>query len=874
MLKFCYGQRGAISVFLMLILLPVLLLGGLTTDAARIYGAKVMISDAGEMAMNAGLAQYESRLHDEYGLLVMAEDPESMESALRKYFERSLNGTGFDDIENYGKILDLAAKQFDAINLEGSQIYQSEVERQQIIEYMKYRAPVCLADLLLEKLDQLKETKKLAEAMEAQVDFGEKMEECQDAMEDAKKALDNLNDLVNAYPSQTEIQQELDAAEGEYTNQVSRSLLMLAAINHYQKSDKSGDAEESAKGFIGAAGGVNAGSSADDKVCFESYMQCLYYQASAEELQEVLDEWEEQEPDKDSSEHDEWEERMEELKELKESYDDAKNSIVGYPNKLREIANSGITTHTDKLHDYRDRAVQGEKLSKTAYAKLEKVEKKLKEAREKWQKWSEKTDALSKETAGEMKKSVDDYEKFFAEGDAANDQNNLGLLMEAVKSNQIYFGEMKDILTEEKYFGYSIAQASSESQYKKYLQKANTAADGELDQFDDVENLRKQEMVPNYRHTTISTSCMMERIYNYAFYERLIEYCDTSKEDNEKKKNVNNQLDQGKKAGEEASSENGYPSYEWSMVSPMPSVVLGLTAPDHEEKGTIDLGGNVNNGSGRKDAISKFRKAIQQATSFLNGLDRILTDGLEDLYVAEYAMQMFSYYTVDKEDGKKLSEEEVIGLSGYKLAEHKPYKAEVEYFLWGNRSSAANVRYTVAMIFAVRMLFNSFFAFTDSSIVTTATEMATAIAGAAPYLIPVVQVIIQLAYAGIETSNDIAKIKDGYGVTIIKDNKTWSSAPYFGKNTEKLTFDYSEYLRLSMVINMIAGKEDVKLARIADCIYVNTGFDLTKGYTMLALEAEVDVRTTFMRKISDLTSGGWSQPGDSYPVIYQSILGY
>ena len=55
-----------------IILLPVLLLGGLTTDAARIYGAKVVISDAGEMAMNAGLAQYENRLHDEYGLLVMA----------------------------------------------------------------------------------------------------------------------------------------------------------------------------------------------------------------------------------------------------------------------------------------------------------------------------------------------------------------------------------------------------------------------------------------------------------------------------------------------------------------------------------------------------------------------------------------------------------------------------------------------------------------------------------------------------------------------------------------------------------------------------------------------------------------------------------
>lgn len=451
MLKFCYDNKGAISVFLTLILLPVLLLGGLTTDAARIYGAKVVISDAGEMAMNAGLAQYENRLHDEYGLFVMAEDPESMESDLRKYFERSLNGTGLPGEDDYGKILDLVASQFDVINLEGSQIYKSEVERQQIIEYMKYRAPVCLADLLLDKMEKLKDAKKMAEAIEAQMEFGEKMDECQNAMEDAKKALDKLNDLVNGYPNQNDIQAELNTTQAEYTGQVSRCLLMMAAIEHYQKADETGDAEASAKGYVASAEGVHTGSSADSRECFESYMTCLYYQPSADKLDEVLEEWDEQEPDEDSSDHKKWKERKEELEELQEAYKDAKHSVEGYKGRLREIVNTSMRTHTDRLHDYRDRAVSGEALSKTAYSKLEKVEKKLEEAEEKWQVWSEKTDVLGKETAGEMKKSVDDYGKFFAEGDAAEDRNNLGLLMEAVKSNRIYFGEMKDILTEERF---------------------------------------------------------------------------------------------------------------------------------------------------------------------------------------------------------------------------------------------------------------------------------------------------------------------------------------------------------------------------------------------------------------------------------------
>ena len=151
MFGFCEKSKGAISVFLTLILLPTLLLGGLTTDAARIYMSKVVISDAGEMAMNAGLAQYETELHDEYGLFSMEKTPEDMEDDLADFFNKSLNGKGLDGTEDYDKILDLITENFNAYNVEGSQIYKSEVEKQQIVEYMKYRAPVCLTEELLDK---------------------------------------------------------------------------------------------------------------------------------------------------------------------------------------------------------------------------------------------------------------------------------------------------------------------------------------------------------------------------------------------------------------------------------------------------------------------------------------------------------------------------------------------------------------------------------------------------------------------------------------------------------------------------------------------------------------------------------------------------
>lgn len=879
MLRFCDRNKGAISVFLTLILLPVLLLGGLTVDAARIYASRVVISDSGEMAMNAGLAQYDGRLHDEYGLLAMMKSPEAMQTELAAFFEKSLNGTGIPEEEDYKQILHLVSKQFEAINLEGSQIYKTEVEKQQIVEYMKYRAPVCLTELVLKKLDALKDTKKMTEAMTAQMDFGEAMEECNDSMEEAKEVLDDLNALLNLYPTPEQLNRELEAAQGDYTIKVSRCLLMLAAISHYTEADGRGDAEASAQSYIAAAGEVSVGDSSDSRESFEHYMQCLYYEAGEQDaggLDKVLAEWRAEEPeDEKDPGYSAWKERMDELEQLKEDYDSAKDAVSGYPNQLRKIAyDQCIVPHTTTLHGYWETAERGKQLSQKAYKKLEAVKENLEDAAEKWRNWSNKTNALG-DKAGSMKDSVDEYKEFF-NGSDSDDMESLERLMEEVETDQIRFGKIKSALEEETFFGQSIAKAGSDTQYRIYLNQANGCVSSSMDQFMDIEGVRDPSYKSNYHHITIPNDYAVIKINASPFYKKLIEFFDTAESDQaaQKKKETNEKLNESKDAGESAQSEAGYPGYTWTMDENMPSVALGLTAPEGAKDGLANVGGNVSSKSGRRDAISKFKTSINEATSFIDGLSRIIADNLENLYVAEYAMQLFSYYTVDKKDGTTLPNEKIIGLSGYQLSEHKPYKAEVEYILWGDTSSAKNVRNTVMLLFGIRLLFNSFFAFTNQTIVGEARATATVIAGAAPYLIPVVQFIIELSLAGLETADDIEKIKNGYGVTIIKSSDTWAMAPFFKDNTKGVTLDYSEYLRIFLNLNMLTGKEVQKLARIADCIRVNTDFDMLNGYTMLAVEAKVKVRTTFMRKISELGSGGWTQPDNTYTIQYQSILGY
>lgn len=886
MFGFCEKSKGAISVFLTLILLPTLLLGGLTTDAARIYMSKVVISDAGEMAMNAGLAQYETELHDEYGLFSMEKTPEDMEDDLADFFNKSLNGKGLDGTEDYDKILDLITENFNAYNVEGSQIYKSEVEKQQIVEYMKYRAPVCLTEELLDKLDDLKKAQLMKKAMVAQMDFGDAMEDCQDSMESALEQLDDLNAQINAFPDKTTIAQALERMKQDYQTTMSKCILMRAAIAKYDGKADGDDVESLAWSFIGAAAGVNV-SVPYEQGSFESYMNCLRYQkainAAPESLRDILRKEKRNEPDEeDSSKHRDWEERIEELEDLIDQYDSAKSSISGYEEALEGTAQEIIRTNTEIVRGYYVAADNAKIQSATVYQKLEDVEKNLEKARGKWEAWKTAADALG-DDQGEMEESVKEYGKFFGDGDDANDGPRIRVLMKAVDQDRTFFTEMSTILTKQRFFGIPIVFTDAGRQFYDYYAKAKEMVGSDVDVYMKEEDIRANYM-KNYQPTEISVATSVEKVLieSDPFYQKLKEYCaeNTDPDAAENKKTANEKLKGSKEAGDDAKSEDGYPDFDWSSVdqSTLPSVVLAEGGTEDADAKMADVDGNVDNRRARKNAIAKFKQSMEASANFLDGVSRIVEDNLENLYVAEYAMQMFSYYTIDKNKGEDVPADEIISMTGYKLQDRKAYKAEVEYILWGNSSSKTNVRNTIMTIFGIRMLLNSFFAFTNRTIVRNAKWMAETIAGPAPYLIPIVQVLIQLGFAGMETANDIQKIKEGYGVTIVKTVESWASIALegvtAGDNTKELSLNYREFLRIFLNINMLAGKEDTKLARIADCIQINTDYDLLKGYTMLALEARVKSRTTFMRKLSDMGAGGWNQPDDAYPILYQSILGY
>lgn len=195
--------------------------------------------------------------------------------------------------------------------------------------------------------------------------------------------------------------------------------------------------------------------------------------------------------------------------------------------------------------------------------------------------------------------------------------------------------------------------------------------------------------------------------------------------------------------------------------------------------GGSDSASFENTGSKDDKEVSKqARKNNEAAGNFIEQIEQLLVSGRNKLYLSEYAIDMFSYYTVDKDS--KGNETTRNTLSNYPItaAHNQMYKAECEYILWGNTTGSADVGYTVATIFGIRFLLNSLYAFTgDAEIRSWSLGLATAIAGWTGFGVPIVQSAIILGLALAETALDIRDLKNGLSVPIYKSANTWICKP-------------------------------------------------------------------------------------------------
>lgn len=180
--KFLKDNRGAVTVFVTLLLIPAMLVSGTAVDLARIHTARGILQDANQLASNSILTQYDAMLQDIYGLFAVMEDDPIFGDLLNEYIQVAVFGEDWQDKELgtfqlfYGSDLNM-----DPVTpAPDKNLRNPDVLRRQIEEYAKFRAPVIIMNEVWDRIDKFKKLKADAEAIEKKMEVDDKIDEIHD----------------------------------------------------------------------------------------------------------------------------------------------------------------------------------------------------------------------------------------------------------------------------------------------------------------------------------------------------------------------------------------------------------------------------------------------------------------------------------------------------------------------------------------------------------------------------------------------------------------------------------------------------------------------------------------------------------------------
>lgn len=260
------GSRGSVTVFLTMILVPMLLLMITLTDYAKISVAKRQVSGAGDVALNAGLSYYDRYLQDMYGLFAVSEDINSLNDNLEVYFKNTLLGEGIDTSdpfiskivklitdardsdEAYINLINLTSHKFEIKEVEGANLINTALLSNQIMDYMKYRGPVVLVGGIFDKIGAFGSVTKETKAVQKKTEYEEKLEETGDKCKDAYNKINAYNQLIEENNFNPESIKEFENDLKKYYKQIITGIYLISK-NKYAKPVKSERSDEKFNGY-------------------------------------------------------------------------------------------------------------------------------------------------------------------------------------------------------------------------------------------------------------------------------------------------------------------------------------------------------------------------------------------------------------------------------------------------------------------------------------------------------------------------------------------------------------------------------------------------------------------------------------------------
>ena len=158
------GTRGAISVFLAMILVPCIVVSSVFVDLSRVHLSKAATESSADLALNSLLTNYDADLSDWYGMVASCQNIDEFYTISAQYFLRTISSQNLSEDEiillsdyyaaatNDDTIYDLlqVESQTDVGSIvspvEGANLTNTSLLKDQVVEFMKYRAPIQIAE--------------------------------------------------------------------------------------------------------------------------------------------------------------------------------------------------------------------------------------------------------------------------------------------------------------------------------------------------------------------------------------------------------------------------------------------------------------------------------------------------------------------------------------------------------------------------------------------------------------------------------------------------------------------------------------------------------------------------------------------------------
>ncbi len=888
---FSKKMQGTISVFLVLVLLPMFVLTAVLIDGTIVLGAKNIVNDAGDLAMGGALAHYDEDLLACYGLIAMDETA-GVEDKGKSYFESTLSA---ESITSYfglpiegGSFIKLNPENTTVSTVNNTEIWQPYVMENQELEFMKYRAPaIILSSGILDALSQFEGTSSKVKCIKKELEFEEGMSDIQDLLNELYKKMNSS--LINKYPADYK-DDYMKGLNGDWQKDIEdkakewcKYRIVQAAMQKHNISDdvKYEGSEEAAKAAVEFA---------EDWDCslesFETYFK-IVDATQFVPMGKIIS---------TTPESEMTDEQKEELTQLKKDYDKAVKKAEKYFSDISTKEDNKRNELKDLSYKYYDETTILYAVMDDCEDKCEKILNKLKKSKNDYEEWGDAIDDVKDE---ETKKGFNDmYEGYWGDlfSEFGEDSNQLVDMKNKIHEDKEYLKKMLLKMEDMKFCG--VVYPASRNNWNTIYAYPSTK---QINTVSDYKNVHS-EMMLTFKKADFS-SLNSNKLHDYKehpFYVAMRDkYCKPKGTENKEaaKEKINNMKAEVEEEDEpESSNERLKQSLEGKNIPTKVSADSSFAPVDTGENENKNKLSNIDDPEkNKKDAKDSGINMLDEKGGMLEDLSKgagnvvsgLFSKVYESAYEATYVTEMFSNSTTGLNED---DESDTVSLKDMDMTKNYLYQGEAEYILWGDSTPSNDVFYNRATIWTIRFALNAIAGFTNGELRKEALEVATMAGAIFPLSIPLIQNCTILICCALETMIDrsylIAKGKD---MVIMHTPKTWKCYPLSfakhdvedrAKKENGVCIGYKEYTWLFLFATMIGdgAGPNARLVRTADCIELNLhevleANSILNERTMVKMSSEVGIKTYFLQNAAKYTGSG-DISDDNFIIQFNSALGY